>query len=274
MSWSWALSDPSVLRVALGGLALVLLAMSLLWLVSLRLRDASVVDAFWGAGFTLLALFYAVTSDGVMARKVLLSSLTLVWGARLSVHILKRRRGQPEDPRYAAWHAAAGRGFWWSSYFSVFLLQGVLMWVISAPLLVGQASVTPARLTVLDALGAGVWAVGFLFEAVGDAQLRRFKADPANRGAVLQTGLWAYTRHPNYFGDSLVWWSYFLISLSVPGGVWTIFSPLLMTLLLLRVSGVSLLESELKKSKPGYTEYVDRTSAFFPWPPSRWRRDS
>ena len=271
---SWLLADPSWLSVALAALGLVLLAVSLMWLLSILLRDAGIADVFWGTGFAILALFYAVTSDGLMARKVLMSGLTVVWGTRLSVHILRRSRGQPEDPRYAAWRTAAGGGFWWKSYFSVFLLQGILMWLISAPLLIGQASASPARLTILDALGSGLWAVGFLFEAVGDAQLRRFKVDPANKGQVLQRGLWAYTRHPNYFGDSLVWWGYFLIALSVPKGGWTIFSPLLMTLLLLRVSGVTLLERRLRESKPKYAEYVSRTSAFIPWPPSRPRETS
>lgn len=271
---NWLLVDPSRLSVAVGALALILLAVSLLWLLSIRLRDAGIADVFWGTGFAILALFYAVTTDGLLARKVLLSGLTVVWGTRLSVHLLQRWRGLPEDPRYAAWRTAAGAGFWWKSYFSVFLLQGILMWLISAPLLIGQASESPAHLTILDAVGFGLWVIGFLFEAVGDAQLRRFKEDPANRGKVLQGGLWAYTRHPNYFGDSVVWWGYFLIALSVPNGGWTIFSPLLMTVLLLRVSGVTLLERGLRESKPKYAEYASRTSAFIPWPPSRPRSTS
>ena len=233
-------------------------------MVSLRLRDVSIVDVFWGSGFAVLAIFYAMTTGGLPARQALIVGLTVIWGARLSVHIFRRGRGQPEDPRYAAWRAAGGERFGSRSYFTVFLLQGLLMWVISMPLLVGQASGTPANLTVVDGLGAGVWAVGLLFESVGDAQLRQFKSDPANRGKVLQSGLWRYTRHPNYFGDSLVWWGLFLCAVSVPGGPWTIFSPLLMTFLLVRVSGVTLLEKSLRETKPAYSEYAARTSAFFP----------
>lgn len=267
MESSWPFADPATLATAGQGLLLAVAAMSALWLISLRLRDASIVDVFWGAGFAILAIFYAVTTDGLVARQVLLVSLVVVWGTRLSVHIHRRNTGKPEDPRYAAWRVAGGESYWWKSYFKVFLLQGVLMWLIAMPLLVAQASPTPERLTLLDGLGAAVWAIGFLFESVGDAQLTRFKADSANRGQVLQTGLWRYTRHPNYFGDAVVWWGYFLIALAAPGGAWTVFSPVLMTFLLMRVSGVTLLEESLKKSKPGYAEYVARTSAFFPRPP-------
>ena len=264
MESSWPFADPATLAVAGQALLLAVAAMSAVWLISLRLRDASIVDVFWGAGFTILAIFYAVTTDGLPARQLMLSALVVIWGIRLSVHILRRNTGKPEDPRYAAWRVAGGESYWWKSYFKVFLLQGVLMWLIAMPLLVAQASPTADNLTVLDGLGAAVWAIGFLFESVGDAQLSRFKADPANRGKVLQSGLWRYTRHPNYFGDAVVWWGYFLIALAVPGGAWTIFSPLLMTFLLMRVSGVTLLEKGLKQSKPGYAEYVARTSAFFP----------
>ncbi len=264
MELGWPFADPVTWAVAGRGLLLVVAAMSLLWLISLRLRDASIVDVFWGAGFAILAIAYAVMTDGLFARQALLVSLVVAWGTRLALHIFRRSLGKPEDPRYAAWRAAGGKSFWWTSYFKVFLLQGGLMWLIAMPLLVAEVSPTPERLTVLDGLGAAVWTIGFLFESVGDAQLSRFKADPANRGQVLQTGLWRYTRHPNYFGDAVVWWGYFLIALAVPGGAWTIFSPVLMTFLLMRVSGVTLLEEGLRESKPGYAEYVTRTSAFIP----------
>ena len=264
MDLSWPFADPSIREVAGQALLLVVVAMTALWMISLRLQDVSIVDVFWGAGFAVLAIFYAVTTDGLFARQVLLASLVAIWGTRLAVHIFRRSFGKPEDPRYAAWRATNGESFWWKSYFKVFLLQGLLMWLIAMPLLVAQASPIPSRLTFLDLLGAAVWTIGFLFESIGDLQLRRFKADPANQGQVLQSGLWRYTRHPNYFGDAVVWWGYFLIALAVPGGVWTLFSPLLMTFLLMRVSGVTLLEKGLQESKPGYAEYVARTSAFFP----------
>lgn len=255
--------------IALGALGLIILAMTAVWLLSLRLRDASVVDAFWGSGFALLALFYGIVQDGPTTRQVLVTGLAIVWGVRLSAHILRRLKGQPEDWRYAAWRKSAGESFWWKSYFTVFVLQGLLMWVISAPLMVAQSSDAPARLSVVALLGVAVWTIGFLFETVGDAQLRRFKANPDNKGRVLQTGLWAYTRHPNYFGDCLVWWGFFLIAMSAPGGAWTVFSPSLMTVLLMRVSGVSLLESGLRQRRPGYAEYASRTSAFFPRRPRK-----
>ena len=149
----------------------------------------------------------------------------------------------------------------------MFLLQGVLMWLICAPLLAANAGTASAGLTWLDFLGAAAWLIGFFFEAVGDLQLARFKADPRNKGKVMDRGVWRYTRHPNYFGDAAQWWGFYLIALAA-GGWWTIFSPILMTLLLLRVSGVALLEKTLD-SRPGYKEYTQRTSAFIPWPPRK-----
>ncbi|TET54987.1 MAG: DUF1295 domain-containing protein, partial [Anaerolineales bacterium] len=159
--------------------------------------------------------------------------------------------------------------WWWFSFFKVFLLQGLLMWIISAPLLAAQTSAAPAQLTLLDYSAIVVWSIGFLFEALGDMQLATFKADPASKGRVLNTGLWRYTRHPNYFGEAVQWWGYYLLALAA-GGWWTAFSPILMTFLLVRVSGVALLERTLKK-RPGYREYVETTSAFVPRPPQRRR---
>lgn len=259
------------LSAALVGLAATLGGMTLLWGESLRRRDASIVDSWWGLGLALLSLLYAAATDGYAPRNVLIVSLTWIWGVRLSVHIHLRNRGRPEDPRYAGWRAAAGAGFWWKSWFSVFLLQGCLMWLISAPLLVAQAARHPAHFTWLDGVGTLLWAIGFVFEAVGDEQLRRFRADPTRRGQVLDTGLWAWTRHPNYFGDALVWWGLFAIAAAVPWGVITMFSPIMMTALLTRVSGVRLLENGLRRSRAGYDEYASRTSAFFPLPPRRRR---
>jgi steroid 5-alpha reductase family enzyme len=186
---------------------------------------------------------------------------------RLSLYILARNWGKPEDFRYQAWRRQHGRKWWWYSFFQVFLLQGVLLTIVAAPLLAAQLSPTPARLGVLDFIALPLWAIGFFFEAVGDWQLKRFKSDPANKGRVLDRGVWRYTRHPNYFGDSAQWWAYYLIAASA-GGWWTIFSPILMTTLLLRVSGVSLLEKTLD-SRPGYKEYSERTSEFIPWFPRK-----
>ncbi|HSJ52208.1 MAG TPA: DUF1295 domain-containing protein [Anaerolineae bacterium] len=257
------------LEAYLVGLAVVLGLMALLWLLSLRLRDSSIVDPFWGTGFVLVNwLYFALTPDGFPARKWLISLLVSVWGLRLSLHLLRRNWGKGEDFRYRKWREETGTRWWWISFFRVFLLQGVLLWIISAPLLAAQIRPAPARLTLLDFAGAVVWAVGFFFEAVGDLQLARFKANPANKGKVLDSGVWRYTRHPNYFGDATQWWGYYLIA-AAGGGFWTIWSPIMMTALLLRVSGVALLEKTLVTTKPRYKEYVERTSAFVPWFPRK-----
>lgn len=250
-------------------LGLIILGlMTLLWFVSLALKNSSIVDIFWGTGFVITAwAAFLLTPDGFMLRKLLLSLLVTLWGLRLSTHILLRNWGKPEDFRYQAWRKEAGKAWWWRSFFKVFILQGILLWVISAPLIAAQISPLPSRLTVLDGAAVVVWLIGFFFEAVGDAQLVRFKANAANKGMVLNQGVWRYTRHPNYFGDSAQWWAYYLIALAA-GGWWTIFSPILMTVLLMRVSGVTLLEKSLE-TRPGYKEYVEQTSAFVPWFPRK-----
>jgi steroid 5-alpha reductase family enzyme len=252
-----------------GGVILGL--MILLWLLSVALRNSSIVDIFWGTGFVVVAwTAFLLTPDGFLPRKLLLAGLVTVWGLRLSTHILRRNWGKPEDFRYARWREESGRRWWWFSFFKVFLLQGILLWIISTPLIAAQVSRLPGRLGWLDALGVVVWAIGFFFEAVGDAQLERFKADPANKGKLLATGVWRYTRHPNYFGDAAQWWGYFLIA-AAAGAWWTVFCPILMTVLLVRVSGVALLEKTLVETKPGYREYARTTNAFLPWLPRRGR---
>jgi steroid 5-alpha reductase family enzyme len=247
----------------------VLAYMTVLWLVSLILKDSSIVDIFWGAGFVVMAVVYFIVTDGLLYRKLLITILVATWGLRLSIHILIRNWGKGEDFRYTKWREEAGRKYWWMSFFRVFLLQGVLLWIISAPILAAQFNDLPTRLTVIDLLGALVWCVGFFFEAVGDWQLVQFKKNPDNKGKVLHTGLWAYTRHPNYFGDAALWWGYFIIALGTPFGFVTIYSPIIMTLLLMKVSGVALLEKTLVDTKPGYKEYVESTNAFFPWFPRK-----
>jgi steroid 5-alpha reductase family enzyme len=190
---------------------------------------------------------------------------------RLSLHIFFRGIGRGEDFRYAEMRRSWGSRFPWISLFSIFLLQAGILWAVAMPLWQAARSPAPARLGALDLAGAIVFAVGFLFEAVGDEQLRRFKADPASRGKVMDRGLWRYTRHPNYFGDALVWWGLFLVALATPGSAWTVYAPAAMTLLLMKVSGVALLEKTLASERPGYREYMERTSAFVPMPPRRPR---
>jgi steroid 5-alpha reductase family enzyme len=245
--------------------------MALLWLLSLALRNSSIVDIFWGTGFVIVAwTAFWLAPEGFVTRKLLLNGLVTIWGLRLSLHILTRNWGKPEDFRYQAWRKEAGVAWWWRSFFKVFFLQGIILWIVATPLIAVQVSKQPEQLTGLDYLAILIWLIGFTFEALGDWQLRRFKANPANKGKVLDTGVWRYTRHPNYFGDAAQWWAYYLIALAA-GAWWTIFSPLLMTSLLLRVSGVSLLEKTLKEEKPGYKEYIEATSEFIPWFPRKKR---
>jgi steroid 5-alpha reductase family enzyme len=249
------------------GLGAILAALTIAWLVSVRRRDASIADICWGLGFVLLAWLYCALSPALTPRSWLVAGLVTLWGARLSWHIARRNHGKGEDPRYGAMRAAHGRAFWWRSLFTVFWLQGALLWFVGLPLLVAVRATRPAALTVVDGLGLALFAVGFGFEVVGDYQLERFRADSSNRGTVLNRGLWRYTRHPNYFGDATMWWGLYAVAASTPRGWLTVLSPSLMTLLLMRVSGVALLEKGLKASKPGYDAYIKRTPAFFPWFP-------
>ncbi len=252
---------------ALLGLAVILAAAAGVWLVSVWQRDASIADIGWGAGFVLLAWLYAILAGAWSPRAGLVLVLTTVWGGRLALHLFVRNHGRGEDPRYHAMRAAHGQAFWWRSLFTVFWLQAAILWFVSVPLLLAVRRVEAAGLTWIDAAGTVLFLLGFACEAVGDRQLARFKADPANRGRVLNHGLWRYTRHPNYFGDATLWWGLWLVAVATPYGWLTLLSPALMTFLLLRVSGVALLERGLVASKPAYAAYVARTSAFVPWPP-------
>jgi steroid 5-alpha reductase family enzyme len=252
---------------AFAGLGAIVTALTLAWLLSLRLRDASIADVCWGVGFVLLAWLYWLLSPALTARSWLVVALVTLWGGRLALHIFRRNRHRGEDPRYRAMRDAHGRSFWWRSLFTVFWLQGAILWFVALPLLVAVRALQPAALTGVDALGVLLFTVGFGFEVVGDYQLARFKADPSNRGHVLDRGLWRYTRHPNYFGDATLWWGLYVIAAATPCGWFTVASPALMSFLLMRVSGVTLLEHGLKASKPGYREYMARTPAFFPWCP-------
>jgi len=247
----------------LTGLAAVLTLFTALWLVSLRLRNSSIVDMWWGPGILLIGLTYAITSNGEGHRDSVVLVLLMLWAARLAWHIGARNIGHGEDFRYAKWRRESGASWWWFSYFKVFVLQAVIAWIVSMPLYFAITSRTPIQWTAWDAAGTALFAVGFLFEAMGDEQLRRFKADPANKGRVLNTGLWAFTRHPNYFGEAVLWWGFGLFSVAA-GGYLGLIGPAIMTYLLLRVSGVALLEQTLTSSKPGYAEYIANTPAFLP----------
>jgi steroid 5-alpha reductase family enzyme len=249
-------------------LGAVLVLMTLAWRLSLVRRDASIVDVFWGPGFVLTAWIYLAASAPRPARGVLVALLVTLWGGRLALHIGWRSRGRGEDYRYRAMRERDPAGFPRRSLLTVFWLQALLLWAISAPLFQAQRP-GPPGLTLLDGVGLALFAVGFAFEAVGDLQLARFREDPENAVRVMDRGLWRYTRHPNYFGDALVWWGFFCLALATPGSWWTLLSPVLMTLLLMRVSGVTLLEKKLRETRPGYRRYAEETNAFFPWRPRR-----
>ena len=249
----------------------ILAGMVVLWAASLALRNASIIDIFWGLGFVVAAwLYFGLTPAGFSGRKILVCTLVSLWGLRLSFYILWRNWGKPEDFRYRAWRESAGKKWWALSFFQVFLLQGFLLWLISAPLLAAQWAAAPTYLTGVDYLAALIWLAGFFFEAVGDWQMARFKADPANRGKLITGGLWRYTRHPNYFGEVTLWWGIWLIALGVPGGWLTIIGPLTITLLILKVSGIPMLERHYE-GRPDFEAYKRRTSAFFPLPPRSGR---
>jgi steroid 5-alpha reductase family enzyme len=251
--------------MALSAAALLILMLAT-WALSLALHDVSIVDVTWGVGSVVVAWIAFANGDGDEGRRALLAGLTTAWGLRLAVYITRRKlREKGEDYRYVEMRERHPERFWLVSLGLVFLLQGALVWVVSLPLQAASAQDDP--LGALDVVGVAFWAVGLFFEAVGDAQLARFKADPANRGRVMDRGLWRYTRHPNYFGDFLVWWGIYVIALSTGGAWWTVVSPLVMSVLLLRVSGKDHLERAMKRRRPGYRDYVARTSGFVPLPP-------
>ena len=251
----------------------VLLFMCAGWIISLIRKNAAIADSFWGLGFVLIVWLTFFQADGYFWRQLLLLLLATTWGVRLFIHISTRSRGKGEDPRYAAWRKEYGERFWIVSLYRVFLVQALFLWVIALGLQWGQIPEYPAHLTWLDAAGALIWIAGFTTETVADYQLRAFLSDPANKGRVMDRGLWRYSRHPNYFGESLVWWGIFVIVLSVPWGILTVISPLLITYTLLRLTGVSLMEQTEFSDNPEYQAYIERTSAFIPWLPKSKRKE-
>jgi len=250
------------------GLAAIIALFTGLWLASLYFKNSSIVDMWWGPGIFLIGLTYYLTGNASQDRSVAVLAPLAIWAIRLATHIGRRNIGHGEDFRYAKWRRERGPSWWWFSYFKVFLLQAVIAWIVAMPLYYALARPAPPHLTIWDVAGLVIIGVGYLFEAAGDAQLRQFKADPANAGRVLDTGLWRYTRHPNYFGEAVLWWGFGLLGVAT-GGYLGLIGPALMTFLLIRVSGVALLESTLRQTKPGYAGYVARTSPFFPRPPRR-----
>ena len=244
---------------------LVLVLVTALWLVSVFRRDASLIDPWWSISFLLVTVHTALAT-GLTPGKWLLLGMVATWALRLWLHLLLRSRGKPEDPRYAAFRQRYGAArYWWVSYFQVFLLQGALALFISAPLQLAASAA--GAITPLAIAGLVVFGVGLTFEIVADAQLQAFRDDPSKRGKVLDTGLWRYSRHPNYFGEALLWWGFWLTALGLPLGLFTVLAPALMTFLLLKVSGVAMLDEHLSRTRPGFADYMRRTSGFLPRPP-------
>jgi steroid 5-alpha reductase family enzyme len=256
--------------------AALLASILLLWRYAVRIRDVSFIDAFWAFGMVLLAWATWLQSSTPGARSHLLLGLTMLWGLRLSWHLWSRWRAQGEDPRYEKIMRARMEKSGWSwaktSLLAVFLTQAPLLFITCLPAQLGIWASDGGRTVIgpLAALGAAVALIGIAFESVGDAQLNAFRADPANKGKVLDTGLWRYTRHPNYFGDACTWWGIWLVTAETgPAGWISIIGPLFLTFTLTRWSGKPMLEHGMRKTRPGYADYVARTSGFFPRPPRK-----
>ena len=252
------------LTILFSALGVMLLIAGATWLLSLVLRDVSIVDSVWSLFFLAATIVFIQLSAESGTRAELVLVLVGIWSIRLAAYLTWRNWGESEDRRYAAMREKHGSGFALKSLLIIFSLQAALAWIIAFPLY--PAATGPWPIGVLDYLGAALVLVGIGFETVSDLQLARFKASDENQGKVLDQGLWRYTRHPNYFGDFCVWWGLYLIAASA-GGWWTVFSPLLMSVLLLKVSGVALLEKDISERRPTYADYVSRTNAFFPGPP-------
>ena len=251
---------------AFAGLALTVALAALTWVASLRRDDVSLVDRVWSLLIVGAGWVYLLLTPEAGARVFWMLALGSAWALRLSLFITWRNWGHGEERRYQEIRERNQPGYRFKSLYLVFLLQAVLAWVVSAPFLVGAAAARP--LNALDALGFALAAFGIVFEAIGDAQMARFKADPGHKGQVMDRGLWRYTRHPNYFGEACIWWGLWLAALAGAGwaGAWSIVSPLLMTVLLLKVSGVKLLEKDIAERRPAYRDYIARTNAFVPGP--------
>ncbi len=255
--------------IYISALLFILTLMTILWLVSVRLKNVSIIDMFWGFGFVLSAFFYAYSSDGLTPRIILILLLVTLWGLRLSIYLALRNWGKAEDFRYQKFRKDYGeKRYWWISFFQTFLLQGTLMWLISAPLLGAMTEKQDWNLNFLDYFGLTFWLIGFTFEMVGDFQLAQFKRNPENKDKVLKSGLWRFTRHPNYFGDAMIWIAFALFSMAADSYL-PVAGSIIMIYFLIKVSGVALLESSLKKTKPEYHEYIRQTNAFIPWFPKK-----
>jgi len=251
--------------LSIAALAIAVL-MLVTWVVSVVIDDASIVDIVWGLGFVAAIWAAYLAAPETTERGLMVAAMVTVWGLRLSTHLAWRNIGKGEDRRYQQMRKRRPDSFWLVSLFQVFGLQAVLMWVVAVPAVVTVSSARP--LFWLDYVGVAVFAIGLFFETVGDIQLARFKSQPDSKGKVMDRGLWRYTRHPNYFGDFCAWWGIYLVA-AAGGAWWTVFSPVVMSALLIRYSGAGLLEKTITRRRPGYEEYIRKTNAFFPGPPKK-----
>jgi steroid 5-alpha reductase family enzyme len=245
----------------------VLLYMTAWFLISVTKKRNDVADVAWGLGFLLVAIISFARNGVNIDRGLFVTLLVFIWAVRLSYHIYTRNRGKTEDYRYKKWREEWGKLFFIRSYLQVFILQGFLLLLIVSPVVIVNIT-RGGSFGIFDFVGFIVWLIGFYFESVGDAQLSKFIKNPENKDKVLDYGLWKYTRHPNYFGEVTQWWGIFLIALSVPFGVFGVIGPLTITFLILKVSGIPMLEKKMVEN-PKYTEYIRKTSVFFPLPPKR-----
>ncbi len=255
-------------------LLLILALLTLVWLLSIMMKRASIIDAFWGPGFLAPSIWCIMANDSqaepwsqLRIHQIFLLCMVIAWALRLGVHLgIRVFTEEHEDRRYAAMRQKHNPGFWWKSLLIVFWLQGVIMWLVSLPLQTALFQTTAPLSLFLTGLAIVFWCTGLFFETVGDWQLDRFRRDPNNRGKVLNRGLWRYTRHPNYFGDFMIWWGLWLFCFNIGAPWWTIVSPLLMSIFLLNVSGVRMLEKDIAERRPEYIDYIRSTSQFFPRP--------
>ena len=253
--------------------ALVLaVCFAMLWFISLRTRDVTPVDSFWALGTVIMGLMTYAQTAGAPDRKLLLLTLCAIWGLRLGIYMLRRWKMHGPDRRYQTMLGKAesqkGWGFAQSSLRMVYLIQAPLLFIVCLPVQLGQIDAQPT-VGLLGYFGAGLTVAGILFESIGDWQLAKFKANPANDGLVMDKGLWRYTRHPNYFGDACVWWGLYAVACETPTGIWALPGPILLTWTLTKWSGVPTIENRMKRKKPGYDAYVRRTAPFVPWFPKR-----
>lgn len=258
--------------ILLSTFLLTAVMVTLMWRIHVALRDASVIDYYWAPGFVVIAAAAAWMSAPLDTLQTMFVLAIVVWAARLTHYLVRRhRRAKVEDGRYRRFRDKGGPAFWWTSLFSIFLLQAVLLWLIATPILVAITLARGAPDIPIAAVGFAAFGIGLLIEAVADAQLAAHRADPSNGGTVLDTGLWAWSRHPNYFGEVLLWWGLAIVAYGLSGSLWSFLGPAVLTIVVVAVS-IKLTEDHVAASRASFAAYRARTSPFVPWPPAASRK--